>query len=77
MAHNETSTGVVAPVRRPNDIDDNSLVLVDATSAAGGVAADMSTIDAYYFSPQKKICLQMVDCGLRSCHLQRSNARTE
>ena len=54
-AHNETSTGVVAPVRRPNDIDDNSLVLVDATSAAGGVAADMSTIDAYYFSPQKNL----------------------
>ena len=54
-AHNETSTGVVAPVQRPGDIDDNSLVLVDATSAAGGVAADISTIDAYYFSPQKNL----------------------
>lgn len=52
-AHNETSTGVVAPVRRPEDVDDESLVLIDATSAAGGLSADLTGIDAYYFSPQK------------------------
>lgn len=54
-AHNETSTGVIAPVRRPADIDDDSLVLIDATSAAGGVNADISEVDAYYFSPQKNL----------------------
>lgn len=51
--HNETSTGVVAPVARPDDIDEDALVLVDATSAAGGIDAELSGIDAYYFSPQK------------------------
>ena len=54
-AHNETSTGVVAPIRRPDEIDENSLVLVDATSAVGGVAADVAQTDAYYFSPQKNL----------------------
>ena len=54
-AHNETSTGVVAPIRRPDEIDENSLVLVDATSAAGGVTADVAQTDAYYFSPQKNL----------------------
>ncbi len=53
--HNETSTGVVAPVRRPDDVDDDALVLIDATSAAGGVDADLSQTDAYYFSPQKNL----------------------
>ncbi|AXE39542.1 phosphoserine transaminase [Acidipropionibacterium virtanenii] len=52
-AQNETSTGVIAPVARPVDIDEDSLVLIDATSAAGGVNADMAEVDAYYFSPQK------------------------
>ncbi len=50
---NETSTGVAAPVRRPAGIDDDALVLVDATSAAGGMAADLAQTDVYYFSPQK------------------------
>ena len=54
-AHNETSTGVVAPIRRPDEIDENSLVLVAATSAAGGVTADVAQTDAYYFSPQKNL----------------------
>jgi len=50
---NETSTGVAAPVARPEGIDPDALVLVDATSAAGGMAADLAETDVYYFSPQK------------------------
>lgn len=52
-AHNETSTGVLAPVRRIDDGD--ALVVVDATSAAGGVQADLAETDVYYFSPQKNL----------------------
>jgi len=52
--HNETSTGVMVPVRRP-DGDDGALVLVDATSAAGGLRFDASRCDAYYFAPQKAL----------------------
>ncbi|WP_233571621.1 phosphoserine transaminase [Cellulomonas triticagri] len=52
--HNETSTGAVAPVRRvPGSRDQGALVLVDATSAAGGLAVDVEQTDAYYFAPQK------------------------
>lgn len=54
-AHNETSTGVLAPVRRVAGADHDALVLVDATSAAGGVAVDVSQTDAYYFAPQKAL----------------------
>ncbi len=50
-AHNETSTAVMAPVRRV--ADDDSLVLVDATSGAGGLPVDITEVDAYYFAPQK------------------------
>ena len=49
--HNETSTGVTLPVRRVPAAD--ALMLVDATSAAGGVAVDVAQADAYYFAPQK------------------------
>ncbi len=52
-AHNETSTGVMAPVRRVDGADDGALVLVDATSGAGGLPVDVSEVDAYYFAPQK------------------------
>ncbi|MFC6288109.1 phosphoserine transaminase [Nocardioides sp. GCM10027113] len=52
-AHNETSTGVMAPVRRPAGAADDALVLVDATSGAGGLPVDMAEVDAYYFAPQK------------------------
>ncbi|WP_291881258.1 phosphoserine transaminase [Cellulomonas sp.] len=53
-AHNETSTGVVAPVRRvPGSRDQGALVVVDGTSAAGGLAVDVAQTDAYYFAPQK------------------------
>jgi phosphoserine aminotransferase len=51
-AHNETSTGVMVPVARPADAGD-ALVLVDATSGAGGLPLDASQADAYYFAPQK------------------------
>jgi len=51
-AHNETSTGVMAPVLRPAGAD-GALVLIDATSGAGGLPLDASQADAYYFAPQK------------------------
>ena len=51
-AHNETSTGVMVPVRRPTDTGE-ALVLIDATSAAGGLPVDVAEADAYYFAPQK------------------------
>jgi phosphoserine aminotransferase len=51
LTHNETSTGVAAPLRRPEGAE--GLVLVDATSAAGGLRFDPSQVDAYYFAPQK------------------------
>jgi phosphoserine aminotransferase len=50
--HNETSTGVQLPVVRPSD-SDGSLVLIDATSGAGGLPVDVSQTDVYYFAPQK------------------------
>ncbi|WP_336922561.1 phosphoserine transaminase [Aquipuribacter sp. SD81] len=53
--HNETSTGVLAPVRRVDGADDGALVLVDATSAAGAVEVDLAQTDAYYFAPQKAL----------------------
>jgi phosphoserine aminotransferase len=51
-AHNETSTGVAVPVRRPAG-SENALILIDATSGAGGLPVDVSDADAYYFAPQK------------------------
>jgi len=53
LTHNETSTGVAMPIRRVGGADEGSLVLVDATSAAGGIAVDPAQFDAYYFAPQK------------------------
>ena len=52
-AHNETSTAVMAPVRRPAGIADDAIVLVDATSGAGGLPVDLHQVDTYYFAPQK------------------------
>jgi phosphoserine aminotransferase len=51
-AHNETSTGVMVPVRRPADAAD-ALVLIDATSGAGGLPVDVTECDVYYLAPQK------------------------
>jgi phosphoserine aminotransferase len=53
LTHNETSTGVATEPRRPDGIDPGALVLVDATSAAGGLRFDPAQVDAYYFAPQK------------------------
>jgi phosphoserine aminotransferase len=52
LTHNETSTGVAMPVRRVADPAD-ALVLVDATSGAGGLPVSASEFDVYYFAPQK------------------------
>ncbi|TQN37627.1 phosphoserine aminotransferase [Blastococcus colisei] len=52
-AHNETSTGVMAPIQRPHGGDDDALVLIDATSGAGGLPVDIAQTDVYYFAPQK------------------------
>jgi phosphoserine aminotransferase len=51
-AHNETSTGVAVGVRRPEGAGD-ALVLIDATSGAGGLPVNLADCDAYYFAPQK------------------------
>ncbi|MBN2176406.1 MAG: phosphoserine transaminase [Demequinaceae bacterium] len=50
--HNETSTGAMAPVVRPEGIGE-ALVVIDATSAAGGALVDISETDVYFFAPQK------------------------
>src|SRR4051794_24731291 len=50
-AHNETSTGVMVPVRRIGA--DGQLILIDATSGAGGLPLDPTQADVYYFAPQK------------------------
>ncbi len=51
--HNETSTGVMAPVTRPAGADADAVVLVDGTSGAGGLPLDAAQTDVYYFAPQK------------------------
>lgn len=50
--HNETSTGATAPVKRVTGTD-GALMVVDGTSAAGGIELDASEVDFYYFAPQK------------------------
>ena len=52
-AQNETSTGVMAPVTRVREADDDALILIDATSGAGGLPLDIAESDVYYFGPQK------------------------
>ncbi len=53
LTHNETSTGVAMPVQRVPGADPGSLILVDATSAAGGLLVRPQEFDVYYFAPQK------------------------
>ncbi|WP_329132961.1 phosphoserine transaminase [Streptomyces sp. NBC_01476] len=53
FTHNETSTGVAMPIRRVAGADADALVLVDATSGAGGLPVDITETDVYYFAPQK------------------------
>jgi phosphoserine aminotransferase len=50
--HNETSTGVAAPVQRVHG-DEGALTVIDATSAAGGIDVEIANTDVYYFAPQK------------------------
>lgn len=52
-AHNETSTGVAVPVVRPEGATADQLVVIDATSGAGGLPVDVAQSDVYYFAPQK------------------------
>lgn len=54
-AHNETSTGVMVPVQRVAGADDDALMLIDATSAAGGLPVDITQADVYFFAPQKAL----------------------
>jgi phosphoserine aminotransferase len=53
LTQNETSTGVMTTLERPAGADDDAVVIVDATSAAGGIEWDPAQVDAYYFAPQK------------------------
>lgn len=53
FTHNETSTGVMMDLQRPVGIDEHAIVIVDATSAAGGLMWHPSAVDVYYFAPQK------------------------
>jgi len=53
FTHNETSTGVAMDPRRVDGADEGALVLVDATSGAGGLPVDVAETDVYYFAPQK------------------------
>tara|TARA_B100000902_G_scaffold120099_1_gene120452 strand:- start:133 stop:1260 length:1128 start_codon:yes stop_codon:yes gene_type:complete len=54
FTHNETSTGVSMDLQRPNNTSGGeAIVLVDATSAAGGIVWDPANVDCYYFAPQK------------------------
>jgi phosphoserine aminotransferase len=53
LTHNETSTGVAMPIRRVPGADPGALVIVDATSGAGGLPVDIGETDVYYFAPQK------------------------
>jgi phosphoserine aminotransferase len=59
LTHNETSTGVMAPIGRPRST--SGLVIVDATSGAGGLPVDAREFDTYYFAPQKSFA---ADAGL-------------
>lgn len=54
-AHNETSTGALAPVFRVPGADPDALMVIDGTSAAGGVLVDAAATDVYYFAPQKSL----------------------
>ena len=78
LVQNETSTGGVSPVRRPRHADGSvadGLLLVDATSAAGGIGWDPTEADVYYFSPQKAFG---ADGGLWvACMSPAAVARTE
>jgi phosphoserine aminotransferase len=53
LTHNETSTGVMMDLVRPDGADDGALIVADATSGAGGLPWSTDEVDVYYFAPQK------------------------
>ena len=53
--HNETSTGVAVPVRRPAGAAADALLLTDATSGGGSLDVDLRETDVYYLAPQKAL----------------------
>jgi phosphoserine aminotransferase len=53
LTHNETSTGVMMDIRRPEGAQSGALVVVDGTSAAAGLRVEAPQFDVYYFAPQK------------------------
>ena len=71
-AHNETSTGVMVPVLRP-PVAGDALVLIDATSGAGGLPVEISQADAYYFAPQKSFARRRRAVG-RAAQPRRAGA---
>ena len=80
LTHNETSTGVAMELQRPAGADDDALVLVDATSAAGGLRFDPNQVDVYYFAPQKCLAsdggLWLAACSPRAiARIERIAAR--
>ncbi len=81
LTHNETSTGVAMPLTRPTGSNDGSLVLVDATSAAGGLRFDPEAIDVYYFAPQKCLAsdggLWLAACSPRAVERIERVARSD
>ena len=76
LTHNETSTGVMMPLVRPFLSDPDSLVVVDATSAAGGLLWDPTQVDVYYFAPQKSFAsdggLWLAACSPKALERVRS-----
>jgi phosphoserine aminotransferase len=81
LTHNETSTGVAMQLTHTGnsgsrrDAATDALVIVDATSAAGGLAWSPGEVDVYYFAPQKSFAS---DGGLWiACCSPRAIARIE
>ncbi|MUH49672.1 MAG: phosphoserine transaminase [Actinobacteria bacterium] len=76
LTHNETSTGVMMPPLRPLHASADSLVVVDATSAAGGLLWNPAEVDVYYFAPQKSFAsdggLWLAACSPRALERIRS-----
>jgi phosphoserine aminotransferase len=76
LTHNETSTGVMMSLARPRGADDDALVVVDATSAAGGLLWQPAEVDVYYFAPQKSFAsdggLWIAACSPRAIDRIRS-----
>ncbi len=81
LTHNETSTGVAMGLQRPGGADSDALVLVDGTSAAGGLRFDASQVDVYYMAPQKGLAsdggLWIAACSPRAIERIERISRTD